>query len=513
MYKKVFLFIICILLLTGCERKYKDITVYETKSDNILLRSDKELDIINDMKLRSNDIVKVSDDGYVRLCCDDDIYAFLESGTDAKVHAELNKIYISIGEGEMVVEVRRKLTEDEDFQVVTPNTNMAIRGTVIVVKSERNEYGYFTTGQYVLEGEVTLNGQYTLKEGQGIKIVTDKDHKEIAREEINLDYFDLKDVDISSLRGADGREMVINMADTTSTLPEENVTPEPTDLPNQSVSSSKPVLDTAGAGIYDEDGIMLLSWDELPIRSKYLDKIEHVSDESLSGFVVYGVRGEECSELYYTLQEKLPDQKNLTLRFPDDIVQINSNIFIGVDQISKVILPDALKVIGKNAFNNKYNNTIYNENNIREINLPDGLEYIDAGAFENCAIETITIPESVTYISSHVFCECENLKEVIIPESITEIMGYTFYKCKNLTNVTIPNTVRKIHQYAFACSGIRSECIPDHMLFCDERYIYSRGVDSEYVIVANGAFYKCDNIDNDTRNKITVQDEQNHNIF
>ena len=145
---------------------------------------------------------------------------------------------------------------------------------------------------------------------------------------------------------------------------------------------------------------------------------------------------------------------------------------------------------------------------------------IGYGAFEYCnKIKSITIPDSVTYISwSAFYYKCDSLTDITvdnsnqyyssadgvlfnkdktelvkypagntrtnytIPDSVTSINIVAFWNCDSLTSVTIPNSVTSIGYGAFEyCDGLTSMTIPDS--------VTSIGYD---------AFAYCDNLTNIT---------------
>ncbi|MCR5767559.1 MAG: DUF6273 domain-containing protein, partial [Lachnospiraceae bacterium] len=100
------------------------------------------------------------------------------------------------------------------FTVITPNTNMAIRGTVVAVKTIPQKDGSCKTINYVLEGsvEVTLanNKKITLKAGEGWETTTNKKGKVTESKKTDASDLDFKDIDVKQLKGADGAEIIIN---------------------------------------------------------------------------------------------------------------------------------------------------------------------------------------------------------------------------------------------------------------------------------------------------------------
>lgn len=114
---------------------------------------------------------------------------------------------------------------------------------------------------------------------------------------------------------------------------------------------------------------------------------------------------------------------------------------------------------------------------------------INNGALEFCSDDdssTIVIPDGVKVIGNDVFEDFKNLKKIVIPKSVKTIGDWSFYKCKNLRGigftsegvtkigkgaysecdslrvVTLPNGVIEIGELAFSgCSNLVSIYIPD----------------------------------------------------
>lgn len=70
-------------------------------------------------------------------------------------------------------------------------------------------------------------------------------------------------------------------------------------------------------------------------------------------------------------------------------------------------------------------------------------------------IESITIPNSVTFIGVSAFHGCTGLKSVEFGNSISNIRYWAFWGCTGLTTITIPKSVTALGNKAFAkCTGL-----------------------------------------------------------
>lgn len=125
-----------IALLAGRPEKYRSLVVFESFGDAKLYRDEKTLDMYDGMKLRSGDYVSIGENSYVRMCFDDDKYVYLEGRALMKLTADGNKknsrTIVNLELGTMVTEIEKKLSDKSVYEINSPNTTMAIRGTVTV---------------------------------------------------------------------------------------------------------------------------------------------------------------------------------------------------------------------------------------------------------------------------------------------------------------------------------------------------------------------------------------------
>lgn len=122
--------------------------------------------------------------------------------------------------------------------------------------------------------------------------------------------------------------------------------------------------------------------------------------------------------------------------------KIPSFFFSGMS-VESVKLPETITFLGTGAFNQC--------KNLKSITIPKSVEIIDVSCFSESGIEIIDLSH-LKVIKSGVFSGCSNLKEVKLSEDLTEIHGYAFGKCFQLKTITIPDSVSLIGEDVFAYS-------------------------------------------------------------
>lgn len=168
--------------------------------------------------------------------------------------------------------------------------------------------------------------------------------------------------------------------------------------------------------------------------------------------------------------------------------------FHGCSAITTIEIPDSVEEIGDGAFRGT---------GIIEITIPDHVR-IGGILFEGCTkLQKVTLPSTLTSITSHTFSGCTSLSTIEIPESVTEIGSSAFSDCTGLTKVNIPKGVKKIGEQAFrACRKLTEIRLPEGVTFIDWRAFYncSSLVDVEipYTVetIRSDAFHNCTALEN-----------------
>lgn len=123
--------------------------------------------------------------------------------------------------------------------------------------------------------------------------------------------------------------------------------------------------------------------------------------------------------------------------------------------LNSISIPDTVTYIGSSVF--------HENRRLTTIDLPDNLTYLGDGVFQYCSgLNNISLPDSITYIGSEAFDGCSSLTSIDIPDGVTSIGSFTFRDCVNLTSVTLPDSLTSIDGCAFEnCNSLRRITLPE----------------------------------------------------
>jgi hypothetical protein len=86
---------------------------------------------------------------------------------------------------------------------------------------------------------------------------------------------------------------------------------------------------------------------------------------------------------------------------------------------------------------------------IKTVKIPDSIKVVSNNAFGHCSsLSDVELPNTLKELSDACFSWCSSLSKINLPEGLTDIKTYAFNEC-TLDNVIIPSTVTNIMERAF----------------------------------------------------------------
>ncbi|MFI3171230.1 MAG: InlB B-repeat-containing protein [Eubacteriales bacterium] len=198
---------------------YRLVKVVET-SGTVELERDgiSNIQVTSAMNLENNDRVSVGIDSYARLTLDQDKYVYAEASTEFELVAEgdskTSKSLIKLNKGAITTEIQEPLQTNSTFEIETPNSVMAVRGTVYRVEALLDENGDTYTLVTVFEGEVetqliapdgTISDPVQVDAGKGVVVRGD----EMISEYVVADLDENGNVISETVRSANPNEEVV----------------------------------------------------------------------------------------------------------------------------------------------------------------------------------------------------------------------------------------------------------------------------------------------------------------
>lgn len=164
------------------------------------------------------------------------------------------------------------------------------------------------------------------------------------------------------------------------------------------------------------------------------------------------------------------DYKIVAARVEEGITYFGSNFFSGLEYLTKVSLPNSIKMYEDGAFSGCGIDTIvipsgeigrmafHGCKSLRCCIIGNKVTRMDYSAFGYCSkLDSIDFGEAITSIGPSAFQWCTNLKKCNIGNSVTEIGQQSFEFCQGLENIIIGTAVTDIGWAAFkACTNFNS---------------------------------------------------------
>ncbi len=201
-----------------------------------------------------------------------------------------------------------------------------------------------------------------------------------------------------------------------------------------------------------------------------------------------------------------------SVTIPDSVTRISGSAFAACSSLTSVTIPDSVTCINHYAFSGctalttihlsgsvsffgsfwasgcpsltsvqvdessqylcSVDGVLYNKDKTRLIlypqgksathfSVPSGVKTLYDCCIRECpALQSVTLPDSVTFIGNYVFSRCPSLKSVNIPDRVYVIGTDSFCQNPLLSEVTIPGSMRQISYNAFSdCASLTTVTI------------------------------------------------------
>lgn len=148
-----------IVLLSNKEETFRSILVYDVEGNAVIERETVgSMDAAENLYLESGDRVSVAADSSMRMKLDDDKYVMAEADTIFSVEAQGtdadSRTRICLEQGAITNEIQHPLSEGSQYETSTPNSVMAVRGTIYRVELYVDEQGEQNTKLCCFQGKV-----------------------------------------------------------------------------------------------------------------------------------------------------------------------------------------------------------------------------------------------------------------------------------------------------------------------------------------------------------------------
>lgn len=102
---------------------------------------------------------------------------------------------------------------------------------------------------------------------------------------------------------------------------------------------------------------------------------------------------------------------------------------------------------------------------VTELKIKEGCEEIRYRALADLDLESVIMPDSVTYTESQVFCNCTKLRYVRLSRKLYKIRDEMFLNCRNLKQIDLPPDLEAIETEAFANTGLEEITLPESVKY------------------------------------------------
>lgn len=194
------------VFFAGCgnskEDSFRSVQIYGLEGTAQIERQESGVvNAVENLYLEAQDRVSVAAESSMRLKLDDDKYVLAEENTvfsiQAEGSAEDSRTTIELEQGGITSEIQNSLSGDSRYEVETPNSVMAVRGTVFRVEATHDENGDTFVKVTTFEGSVsskpllsdgTYGDEVIIEAGKEVVLHSDSEATEFLGEPAEIDY-------------------------------------------------------------------------------------------------------------------------------------------------------------------------------------------------------------------------------------------------------------------------------------------------------------------------------------
>lgn len=191
--------------LSKTKDSYRSILLYEIEGTAKVDRQGTGMmNGVENLYLESGDELTVEPESFTRLRLDDDKYVMVEENSALSIEAagtkEDSRTTIHLTKGAIINEIQNPLSSGSTYEVTTPNSVMAVRGTTFRVEIYYDENGEAYTKVSVFDGEVasrlifpdgTMDEEVVTSHGKEVIIHSNTDLTEYLGGIRDIDYEEL----------------------------------------------------------------------------------------------------------------------------------------------------------------------------------------------------------------------------------------------------------------------------------------------------------------------------------